>query len=25
MITPLNYSVLMSVTGFLFGHVTAKR
>ncbi len=25
LITPLNYSVLMSVTGFLFGHVTAKR
>lgn len=25
LITPINYSVLMSVTGFLFGHVAAKR
>ena len=25
LITPINYSVLMSVTGFLFGHVATKR
>lgn len=25
LITPVNYTVLMAVTGFLFGHVTAKR